>query len=81
MNKPYEMNRPGILCTAQLAIISPRPVINPPAMSTFLAPYFLISAALGIAKIDRAAEDMDPTKARVDDDPTPCCSSLAWITP
>jgi len=75
------MNNPGILFTAKLAKISPRPVTIPPAIKTFLAPYRRIRAEFGMAKMDRAAEDIEPTKARVAADPTPSFSSLAWITP
>jgi len=78
---PNVMNNPGILFTAKLANISPNPVINPPAIKTFLAPNRRIKAEFGIAKIDKAAEDIDPTKARVAADPTPSFSSLAWMTP
>jgi hypothetical protein len=75
------MNSPRILLNAKLASICPKPVTRPPAIKTFLAPNRRISAEVGIARIDNAAEESEPTKARVAEDPTPSFASLAWITP
>jgi hypothetical protein len=70
-----------MLSTQKPARISPTPVITPPASKTLFAPNRRIRPEFGIAKIDSAAEDREPTKARVDGEPTPSATSFACMTP